>query len=156
MNFDEADALNEALRAVGMRHRALAGFLLAPLGLHPGQEVLLLELARHGSRSQVQLAHASGCEAPTITNSVRKLEAAGLVARRPSPTDGRIMIVELSARGEELIPGLRAAWQELAERSVAGLDGVPVEQLTATLVALSESLSSAPMPPAGPSASALT
>ncbi|PZS36659.1 MAG: hypothetical protein DLM59_00680 [Pseudonocardiales bacterium] len=36
-----------------------------------------------------QLAVSSGCEPPAVTGSVRKLEAAGLVVRRPSPTDGR-------------------------------------------------------------------
>jgi DNA-binding MarR family transcriptional regulator len=140
MELDQAHALNEALRAIGIRHRALAGSLLAPLGLHPGQEVLLLDLAVHGPRSQAQLAVASGCEPPTITNSVRKLEAAGLVVRRPSPTDGRVTIVELSERGQSLVPGLKAAWRELAERTVAGLTVTPLDQLTQVVVDLASSL----------------
>lgn len=147
MNFDQAHALNEALRAIGIRHRALAGAILAPLGLHPGQEVLLLELAEQGPRSQVQLAQASGCEPPTITNSVRKLEAAGLVVRRASPTDGRVTIVELSDRGQHLVPQLKAAWQQLAERTVADLDDEPLEPLVQTLTELARSLT-ASSPPA--------
>jgi len=66
--------------------------------------VLLLELAEQGPRSQAQLAQASGCEPPTITNSVRKLEAAGLVVRDPSPTYGRVTIVELSDRRHNCFP----------------------------------------------------
>jgi DNA-binding MarR family transcriptional regulator len=140
MNFEQAHVLNEALRAIGIRHRALAGSLLAPLGLHPGQEVLLLELAVQGPRSQAQLAVASGCEPPTITNSVRKLEAAGLVVRRPSPSDGRVTIVDLSEHGRSLVPGLKAAWGELAERTVAGLTATPLDQLTKVVVELAASL----------------
>ena len=132
MDLACAQRVNDAVRALAMRHRAVAAQLLAPLGLHPGQEVLLLELRAHGPRTQVQLAVASGCEPPTITGSVRRLEAAGLVVRRPSPTDGRVTIVELSDHGRSLMPALEAAWCELAERTVAGLSTDP-ERLTASL-----------------------
>jgi DNA-binding MarR family transcriptional regulator len=141
MDFAHADALNAAIRAVGMRHRALAATLLGPLGLHPGQEVLLLELAAHGPRTQVQLATASGCEPPTITGSVRKLEGAGLVVRHPSPTDGRVTIVDLSDRGRELIPALKKAWVALAERTVAEIDSTSAAHLTDVLVELAQRLS---------------
>ncbi len=125
MEFTRAKELNDAVRALAMRHRAAAAQLLAPLGLHPGQEMLLLDLHAHGPRTQVQLACASGCEPPTITGSVRKLESAGLVVRTPSPTDGRVTIVELSDRGRALMPALEAAWCELAERTVARLSTDP-------------------------------
>ncbi|MEX5719394.1 MarR family winged helix-turn-helix transcriptional regulator [Geodermatophilus maliterrae] len=123
MDSTAAKQVNDAVRALAMRHRAAAAGLLAPLGLHPGQEVLLLELHAHGERTQAQLAAASGCEPPTITGSVRKLESAGLLVRRPSPTDGRATIVELSDRGRSLMPALQAAWCELAERTLSGLSG---------------------------------
>jgi DNA-binding MarR family transcriptional regulator len=139
MDFAQADALNAAIRALGMRHRALAAALLAPLGLHPGQEVLLLDLDAHGPRTQIQLATASGCEPPTITGSVRKLEDAGLVVRSPSPTDGRVTIVELSERGEALMPALKAAWVELGERTVAEVQ-TSAEQVTDVLTELMHSL----------------
>ncbi len=141
MDFRQADALNAAIRAVGMRHRALAAGLLGPLGLHPGQEVILLEIDAHGPRTQVQLATASGCEPPTITGSVRKLEDAGLVVRRPSPTDGRATIVDLSEHGRRLMPALRQVWVELAERTVDGMEGSPADQLAAVLADLARSLS---------------
>ena len=150
MNFEQANVINAAIRAIGIRHRALAGALLAPLGLHPGQEVLLLELAEQGPRSQGQLATASGCEPPTITNSVRKLEAAGLVVRRPSPSDGRVTIVELSDRGQALLPRLKAAWQQLAEQSIAGLGATPLDRLSDALVDLAASLTTAGGPATEP------
>ena len=143
MDRASAAALNEAVRTVAIRHRALAGALLAPLGLHAGQEVILFQLAERGALSQGELAVGSGCEPPTITHSVRKLEAAGLVVRRPSPTDGRVVLVELSERGRELTPRMQQAWRELAERSVAGLRETSVEELTEALVDLAESLTSA-------------
>lgn len=146
MDFEQAAAINTAIRTIGIRHRALADALLAPLGLHTGQEVLLLELDAQGPRTQGQLAISSGCEPPTITGSVRKLETAGLVVRRPSPTDGRVTIVEVSDQGKALLARLKTAWQQLAEHTVAGLTSTPVEQLTDDLTDLAASLTSVGSP----------
>nr|BFE77970.1 hypothetical protein GCM10020093_005710 [Planobispora longispora] len=85
MDFEHADALNQAIRLLSLRHRARAATLLAPLGLHPGQEVLLLELARTGPMIQAQLSEALGCEPPSVTLMTRKLEATGHIRRRPAP-----------------------------------------------------------------------
>lgn len=140
MNFDQADALNEAIRAIGLRHRALAIAALAPFGIHPGHKLLLLELEAAGPCTQAQLATASGYEPPTITLSVRQLEDAGFVARRPSPTDGRATIVELTDDGRALLPKVKAAWRYVAEQTVAGLTSVSSEQVTDVLAALAASL----------------
>jgi DNA-binding MarR family transcriptional regulator len=141
MNYDQADALNEAIRAIGVRHRELAIAALAPFGIHPGHKLLLLELESNGPRTQAQLAAASGYEPPTITLSAGQLEAAGLVARRPSPTDGRATLVELTNDGRALLPKLKAAWREVAEQAVAGLTSISPEQLTDVLSDLAASLS---------------
>jgi len=140
MDFAHADALNRAIRAIGMKHRARAGAALAELGLHPGQEVLLLELDAHGSRTQTQLAAGLGCEPPSVTLMAQKLEAAGLIARRPSSTDGRATVVELTDRGRALIPPLKAVWRRLAESSVAGLETTSPDQLQKVLDDLARSL----------------
>jgi DNA-binding MarR family transcriptional regulator len=139
MNFEQADALNEAIRTIGTRHRALAIAALAPLRIHPGHKLLLAELAG-GPRTQSQLAIASGYEPPTITMSVRQLQAAGYVDRSPSPTDGRATLVELTAAGRELLPKLKSAWTEVAEQTLAGVDPRVVEQLAGVLDALAASL----------------
>jgi DNA-binding MarR family transcriptional regulator len=141
MEFDEADSLNEAIRAIGIRHRAMAIAALAPLGIHPGHKLLLMELERAGPRTQAQLAGATGYEPPTITLSVRQLQAAGLVLRRPSPTDRRVTIVELSDEGRSLLPRLKAVWCRLAEQTVAGLASNSLDRLTEVLADLAMSLS---------------
>ena len=146
MNFGQADALNEAIRAIGIRHRALSVAALAPFGIHPGHKLILLELETAGPSTQAQLAAASGYEPPTITLSVRQLEDAGLVMRRPSSTDRRATVVELSDQGRALLPKLKAAWRRVAEQTVAGLRSTPVDQLTHVLADLASSLSSVDLP----------
>lgn len=145
MNFQQADAINEAIRAIGIRHRALAISALAPLGIHPGHKLLLMELER-GPRTQAQLAAASGYEPPSITESVRQLESAGYVIRRPSPADARATMVELSDRGRSLLPELRAVWRRLAEQTIAGLSGTTADQLTDVLSDLASGLASTDLP----------
>jgi DNA-binding MarR family transcriptional regulator len=145
MNFGQADELNEAIRAIGIRHRALAIAALAPFGIHPGHKLLLLELETAGSCTQAQLAAATGYEPPTITLSVRQLEAAGFVVRRPSVADGRATIVELSDEGRALLPNLKAAWRHVAEQTVAGLT-IPVDQAISVLDDLAASLTAAQAP----------
>jgi DNA-binding MarR family transcriptional regulator len=148
MDFAQADDLNEAVRAIGIRHRAIAIAALAPLGIHPGHKVLLLELERAGPSSQAQLAAACGYEPPTITLSVRQLEAAGLVVRRQSSTDARANVVELSKAGRTFLPKLKAAWCRVAEQSVAGLTSTTVDELTDVLADLAASLTMVDAPPA--------
>lgn len=141
MRFEQADALLQAIRSIAIRHRALTAAMLAPLKLYPGQEVILLELAASGPRTQTELAVVCGCEPPTITGSARKLEAAGLVTRRPSPTDARVSIVELTEQGHALIPALKTTWRTLADHTVAAMTtSKPTDQLVADLSDLARSI----------------
>src|SRR3954452_15800654 len=102
MDFEQADALNQAIRLLSLRHRARAAALLAPLGLHPGQETLLLALARTGPMIQAQLSEALGCEPPSVTLMTRKLAASAHARRRPAASDKRASVVELTDVGRAL------------------------------------------------------
>ncbi|MEV0660377.1 MarR family winged helix-turn-helix transcriptional regulator [Actinomadura luteofluorescens] len=136
MDFDRADAINQAIRLLSLRHRARAAALLAPLGLHPGQEALLLELARTGPRIQAQLSEALGCEPPSVTLMTRKLEASGHVRRRPAPTDRRASVVELTDSGAALAERVKELWCALAEETVTGLPEQTVADLPGVLATL--------------------
>jgi DNA-binding MarR family transcriptional regulator len=136
VDFERADALNQAIRLLSLRHRARTAALLAPLGLHPGQEALLLELARTGPMIQAQLSEALGCEPPSVTLMSRKLEAAGYVRRAPDPSDKRASVVELTDGGRALADQVKEMWCALAEETAAGLDDSTVAELPALLGAL--------------------
>jgi DNA-binding MarR family transcriptional regulator len=136
VDFEHADALNQAIRLLSLRHRARIAALLAPLGVHPGQEALLLELARTGPRIQAQLSEALGCEPPSITLMTRKLEASGHIRRAPDPADKRASVVELTDTGRELTDRIRQLWCGLAEETVAGLPAQTVAQLPGILNAM--------------------
>ncbi|MEV5569739.1 MarR family transcriptional regulator [Spirillospora sp. NPDC052269] len=133
MDFDQADGINQAIRRLSLRHRARTATLLTPLGLHPGQEALLLELDRTGPMIQAKLSDALGVEPPSVTLMTRKLEAAGHVRRAPSPDDKRASVVELTDSGRALADQVKALWCDLAEESVAGMPAETVAGLPGIL-----------------------
>ncbi len=142
MDFAQADAVNQAIRLLSLRHRARTAALLAPLGLHPGQEALLLELARNGPMIQAQLSDALSIEPPSVTLMTRKLEASGHVRRRPAPSDKRASVVELTDSGTALVERVKELWCALAEETVAGLPAETVAELPGLLNTLTGNVDS--------------
>jgi deazaflavin-dependent oxidoreductase (nitroreductase family) len=140
MDFEQADSLNQAIRLLSLRHRARAAALLAPLGLHPGQEALLLELTRSGPMIGAQLSEALGIEPPSVTLMTRKLEAAGHIRRKPAPSDQRASIVELTDSGKALAGQVKRLWLALAEETVTGLPAETVAQLPGILNTLTRNV----------------
>jgi DNA-binding MarR family transcriptional regulator len=49
-----------------------------------------------------RLAEVLSCDASNVTGLVDRMEARGLLARRPSPGDRRVKVLELTATGERL------------------------------------------------------
>jgi DNA-binding MarR family transcriptional regulator len=79
-----------------------------------------------------ELARLTGLRPTTLSNYLRRLEAAGVVSRRRDPDDGRASLVELTAEGRErteaCFPGFASAigsfQKALAETGVPELDVV--------------------------------
>lgn len=140
MEFEQADAVNQAIRVLSLRHRARAAALLTPLGLHPGQEVLLLELARTGPMIQAQLSDALGIEPPSVTLMTRKLEASGHVRRTPAAADRRASVVELTDGGKALADRVKRLWCDLAAETVTGLPAQTVAALPGILRTLTSNV----------------
>lgn len=104
-------------------------------GVSFGKSRALRRLARR-PMSMGELADALDIEKPNATIVVAELEAAGLVRRRPHPTDGRAKLAELTARGRQLA---RRADKILATPP-PGLTALSTEQLT-TLAQILERIS---------------
>jgi DNA-binding MarR family transcriptional regulator len=55
------------------------------------------------------LARVEAVAPPTLTRAVARLDEQGLVRRRPDPTDGRAVLVEVTAAGRKALRELRRA-----------------------------------------------
>ncbi len=82
------------------RHGELAEALGFRLGAGRGKVLFQL---RGGPMTLRQIAEVNGVDAPYATLIVDKLEAHGLVERRPHPEDRRRKLVSLTAAGLEAI-----------------------------------------------------
>ena len=85
--------------------------------LSPGQFGVLGLLARLGETAVGELAAQERVQPPSMTSTVNCLVDGGYVERRPHETDGRQVVVSLSAKGEETLAAdrkRRDAW--LAQR----------------------------------------
>ena len=77
----------------------------------------LISLARHGSLTPAELADHERVQRPSMTRVVAALEHAGMVQRRPHPSDGRQVLLTLTDRAEAMLTEdrqRRDAW--LAQR----------------------------------------
>ena len=132
--------LDRALIAAARAHRRRAAIALAPLGLHPGQELLLSILAKRGSATQVQLARILGVEPPTIAKMVGRLEAAGFAKRTPDPRDARAKLVRLTDQGADAAAQVGTVWAELSALTADALTPDEAHELTRLLTRVADRL----------------
>ncbi len=111
-----------ALAKVCKAHRGSVGGMLAEVGLHVGQEMVLIELWHCDGLRGGKLACRLGVEPPTVTKMLRRLEDSGLVERRPDPADARSFLVYLTEEGRALENPVVRLWERAEEKTLAGLD----------------------------------
>lgn len=108
---------------VARSHRGLAGELLRPIGLHPGQEILLMHLWDKNGQTQSELIAKMGLDASTVTKMVQRLEAEGYIKRSQSETDRRAFLVSVTPAGQKLKSKVENMWAELNEVTMKHLSG---------------------------------
>ncbi len=89
--------------SVARLSRRLRTEISGDTGVSIGGISVLALLLREGQRTVGQLAAAERVQPPSMTRTVNCLEQEGYVERSPHPTDGRQVLVRLSAKGEELV-----------------------------------------------------
>src|SRR5262249_2431801 len=102
-------------------HRRQMEEALNHLGLHLGQELLLLQLAQEDGASQTRLAEVMEVDISTIGKAVQRMERAGLVQRSPDADDTRISRVYLTEQGRALLKPVTGLWRTVEARLVVDL-----------------------------------
>ncbi|MFD4737987.1 MarR family winged helix-turn-helix transcriptional regulator [Streptomyces virginiae] len=112
--------ISHAIFRLARLHRMFAGQLLRRIGLHPGQELVMMHLWELGPQRQIDLVRLMDSDAATMTRTVRRLEQAGFVRRRPSPTDKRASLIEPTAASHALRQEVERVWIQLEDISATG------------------------------------
>jgi DNA-binding MarR family transcriptional regulator len=78
-------------------------------------------LKRCGSMTPSELAASERVRPPSMTRVIAALEEEELVSRRGHPTDGRQSIIELSAKGTDLLAAENSARERWLDKRLAEL-----------------------------------
>ncbi len=95
------------------------------------ESAVLGRLEREGAATTAELARAEGVKPQSMGTTVAALEELGLIVRSPHPTDGRQMILSLTAKGAEVRRNVRSQKHIWIEQAIARLDKQDQETLFA-------------------------
>jgi MarR family transcriptional regulator, organic hydroperoxide resistance regulator len=117
----EVAPISHAVFRVARLHRMLAGPLLRRVGLHLGQEMVMMQLWDRGPQRLSDLARVLDADAPTITRTIQRLERDGFVRRTPCATDKRVTIVEATPASRSLREQVENLWTEVGRITAEGV-----------------------------------
>lgn len=127
----EGARVSYAVLMLARAHRGYAARLLRDLGLHPGQEHLLMELYDRDGQTQSELLDSVGLDSSTISKALSRMGQAGLVRRKRSAADGRVLVVWLTDEGRALRAPIEAMWETLEQTTLGALETGQAEELLA-------------------------
>ena len=102
-----------------------------------GQMVLLRVLVQKGKATPKELAEALSVTTGNITGLLDKLEAAGLVTRRRSAKDRRVVHIELTAKARQRFRKVQRAAVDMLSEAFEGWTQPQITQLQDLLERLS-------------------
>jgi DNA-binding MarR family transcriptional regulator len=106
--------------------------------LTPVQYGLLTALSIRGELDQISLAEELGLDRTTAAEVLTRLQARGLVSRKPNPLDRRAKLARITRRGRALTAAMFGAMQRAQDRLCAPLSQKERDVFMATLVRLIE------------------
>jgi DNA-binding MarR family transcriptional regulator len=95
------------------------------------ESAVMTRLANEGPATTADLARAEGMKPQSMGTTIAALEQMGMVERKPHPTDGRQMNLELTAKGAAVRKSTREAKQSWLVQAITQLDEQERETLFA-------------------------
>lgn len=114
----EVADFTQALGVLVRRVRAAA----ASHELSLTESAVMARLARDGPATTADLARAEGMKPQSMGTTIAVLEEMGMVERKPHPSDGRQVNIELTAKGAAVRNRTRAAKRTWLAQAISQLD----------------------------------
>jgi DNA-binding MarR family transcriptional regulator len=99
MKHSSQKTVGQQLMLASRLYRARMAELLTEIGIFPGQEVVLQALSETDGATMGELSRTLRVRPPTVSKTVTRLAAQGLVERRSREDDARIVLVSLTKDG---------------------------------------------------------
>lgn len=110
------------------------------LGVQNSYRQLLFHLSRKDGVSQLELARATHLKAPTVSVTLKNMEADGLVERKGDINDLRIIHVYLTDKGRQTDDKIREIHHLLDSRMTEGISQEELDALVATLTKMRDNM----------------
>jgi DNA-binding MarR family transcriptional regulator len=114
-------AVADFVQAIGLLVRRVRA-ASASQELSLTEAAVMGRLAREGPATTAELARAEGMRPQSMGATIAALEQMGIVERKPHPTDGRQMNIELTAKGEAMRQSAKDAKRTWLAQAIAQLD----------------------------------
>jgi DNA-binding MarR family transcriptional regulator len=134
--------LSYAVFQLARVHRGHAAAMLRGMNLHPGQELLLMQLFDRDGQTQSELLDTVGLDHSTVSKSLRRMQEAGLLTREPAAHDRRVMVVRLTDAGRALRGPIADMWRTLEEISVQDLTPEQIKEFVTIADTIEQSVRS--------------
>ncbi len=119
MNIQES--IGYLLAQAAKEHRGRVSNAFSDLGIHVGQDMVLLRLWKEDGLTPSDLASSLKVEPGTVSKVLSRMEKVDLVSRRSDPEDARSYKVHLTERGRALQEPVESRWQKVEDRTVGDL-----------------------------------
>lgn len=114
-------AVTDFIQAIGLLVRRVRA-ATASHELSLTESMVLGRLEREGSATTADLARAEGIKPQSMGTIIAALEERGMVERKPHPTDGRQVNIELTAKGAAVRKIIGDAKRMWLAQAIAQLD----------------------------------
>lgn len=115
------NAVNDFAQAIGLlvRRMRAAGTMH---DLSWTESAVMVSLSKHGPATTAELARAEGMKPQSMGSVISTLEELGFVERKPHPTDGRQLNIQLTVKGEAVRKSAKDARRSWLAQTMAQLD----------------------------------
>lgn len=113
--------MNRLQAAARLSRTALAARLNGH-GFYAGQDQLMLALEQEDGQSPGGLAEKLGVRPPTITKTINRLTAQGVLEKRASTEDARQTHIFLTPTGRDAIKAIEKAVKKTEKQAFRGID----------------------------------
>jgi len=131
--------MNRIQSAARLSRTALAARLNGH-GFYAGQDQLMLALEQQDGQSPGELATQLGVRPPTITKTINRLAAQGVLEKRASQEDARQAHIFLTQSGRDAIKAIEKAVKKTEKQAFRGIEKKDQKALAKLLARVEQNL----------------
>ena len=132
--------IREGFHSYHCNHRSVMESGFREKGLYFGQPPILKYLKEHKNATQKEIADFLHVSPPSIANSVKRLEDAGLVVRLADKKDARRNNLKLTQKGENLSEYADKLFEVVDEASFEGFTDEEIDLIISFLQRMTENI----------------